>query len=41
MKPKPVRVLLDKKIPKKVEAIETDLDGNASISGLTGKITFQ
>jgi len=27
VKPKPVRVLLDKEIPKKVEAIETDLDG--------------
>jgi hypothetical protein len=26
-RPKPVRVLLDKKVPKKVEAIETDLDG--------------
>ena len=27
LKPKPVRVLIDKKIPRKVEAIETDLDG--------------
>ena len=27
LKPKPVRMLLYKKIPKKVEAIETDLDG--------------
>ena len=27
LKPKPVRVLLDKKIPTNVEAIETDLDG--------------